>query len=147
MTRNRFFGISAAALVALASKLIAQTLLPSHQLAAGESGRAWVNFGNRVRFARIDGLTLVEDGDDVVLRAAGGVTPEWRREQVIEPSATWTLAGEPLPGSLVAVRNGQVQWEGDDYTVAGSTVTLAYTWIGDRWIFRYQVGRTGEAVA
>jgi hypothetical protein len=141
MTRNRFFLAFAAALAAVAERLAAQTLVSRHQLAAPGTGRVWVNYNDQLRHARIENAELVEDGADLIFRPITGAAPSWRTEQRIATSdgEVFQLADEPVPGSLLVARNGLIQWEQDEYTVAGQSVTMSHVLAGERVILRYQV--------
>ena len=138
MTRNRFLlGLAGLFSAALAR---AQTKLASAQVLAVGTGRVWVSYQDQLRQAKLVGGTLVEASGDLELRFSG-VAPAWKTEQKIATAAAPViqLVAAPVAGSLVVARNGLLQWEADDYTVNGQSVTLPFAAQGDRLIFRYQI--------
>jgi len=141
MTRINLIAVAAlVAAILLGGAIWAQTKATSPQLAAVGTGRVWVSYQDQLRHAKLVGGTLVEAGGDLELRFSG-VAPAWKTEQRVPTAAAPViqLVSAPVAGSLVVARNGLLQWEGDDYTLTGQTVTLPFAQPADRLVFRYQV--------
>ena len=141
MKRSRLFLAIAAAFTAVV--LLAQTKLSTDQLPSPGTGRVWVNYNDELRHARIENAELVEVNGDLVFRPIP-VALAMRREQRVATAdaEVFQLANSPAGISLAVSVNGLEQWEGDDYTVQGQTVTMPYVTAGSRVIFRYVVVTT-----